>query len=235
MENDLHRDPNCGPVIGLVAPWPQPNYALGWRHYNDEDVTRAPMDGIFWIAVKGEVDLRNSMPGCVPRTASLPTGPARAKEVWTIVSAPQGWFWHEADDRRCENVLNQFTGYEMCVATVAIRAGVNRDIIRQSVEAFSQLPPMFPAIVPEITNHTMTWGDCAAAKWDKPVVLTLQPLDDGREHTVMMCGIPRIVLTPTLVAVLNVCEAGQINLGSVVPLYDKNKLEFVKTGADHVV
>lgn len=223
-----------GPVLAIIAPHNEshldPNYAVGWIHFTPENHLWQLYDGVFWIAVKGEIDLQGIMPDCEPFAMDIPTGPEGADELWTVLSAPPDRFWHKTMQFPYQfNVLKaKVTGREICVKNVIINStrDVWYDIYYSSEMPFSELPPMHP---PDVVadDRVMTWNDCAAATWDDPVNLglSLEDLDDGRTRTITINDMERVVLTPTLVKVLKSSGAGAIRVGLITPRM-RDMLEF---------
>lgn len=217
-----------GPVIALGAPQPEPNYALGWTHFVPENDNWHLLDGIYWVAVKGEIDLHDIMPEREPCVVHIPTGPEGADELWTVLSAPQGMFWDESMMVLCKFKMlkAKVIGREICVKNVAINVNI-MDAFIVPDEVFSELPPMLaPSVLAE--DRVMTWSDCVAAAWNESInlELSLEGLDDGRTRTITMNDMVRVSLTPTLVAVLKSREADSINVGLITPNM-QNMLEFV--------
>lgn len=224
---------HVGPIVAMFAPqqapYQEPNYAVGWHHFTPENENWYLLDGVFWVAVKGEIDMQDIMPGCEPFAMDIPTGHGGEDELWTVLSAPPGMFWHETMQlpNRFNMLKERVTGREICLKNVAINAnGDIMDELLASGEEFSELPPMFPPGV-VADDRVMGWNDCAAAAWEDPVDLglSLEGLDDGRTRTIMINNIVRVALTPTLVKVLIYSEAEAIHVGLITPRIDR--LEFV--------
>lgn len=216
----------------MLAPQPAPSYVLGWFHFKPEEDTRPILDGSFWFAVKGEVDLQGVMPDCEPRAAYISTKPSNKKELWTILQAPPGKFWHETPGlEQHHRVKGKLGGREICVMYVMLDSnGTNiRDEIRGAEDPFAVLPPVHPEDdAPEIPSRTMSWHEFASKKWTGPMNLDLyiEDLDDENTYTVSLLGRPRVVLTPTLRSILGECRYATINIGLIMPNM-QDQLEFV--------
>lgn len=221
-------EPYVGPVMSMIAPRSSnPNYAVGWHHYAAEDTDRATLDGIFWIAVKGEVNLRGVMPGCEPEIVRV----FGSDNVWTVLEAPHGQFWHETESGQCHDLMRRFAGQEVCVMVVAIAHKLLGPIIK-SDHPFCELPPLFQPGAPDVPKRVMSWTDCAEASWNEPVDLSLdvKSLSDKYTYTMLMSKVPRVTLTPTLTTVLRILGTKTINIGMIEPSM-KNELGFVVSAA----